>query len=182
MKILIFFCFFICSSYGNAQTNSMNSITDSCIYKEYTLSLNTCLLNDSVITNELLWQKPIVIRQEISLFKKGHLLKKIEIKNNQLVILTKDGLNIDVSQIPIIDVAFVKGEETFIYLYGALNCNGINCPEYLGIYDLSGNKCIDYISTDINNQHELFEKFISKYGIVLENRLSQISIVDKLVW
>lgn len=184
MKRFLFLILLIYSLNGNTQETSkmLDSITNSCICNEYTLSLHTYFLKDSVITNELLWQKPTIVSQEISLYKNNFLLKKHKITNRQIHILTKDGFKMEISQIPIIDVAFIKGNKTFIYLYGALNCNGINCPEYFAIYDLSGNKCIDFISTDINNQYEHFEKIISKYGLDLQKQASRTTILDKLVW
>ena len=182
MLFILYFLTYSLIGYAKDFDNKLDSITNLCYYKEYTLSLKTYILKDSVVTNDLLWQKPTVIKQEISIYNKKKLIKKIKISNIQIHIHTKDNAELEISQIPIIDVSFVKGTEEYLYLYGALNCNGIGCPEYLGIYDLSGNKCVEYISTCHDNKYKLFEEFVSKHKIDLDNCISQTSIINTLVW
>lgn len=182
MLFILYFLTYSLIGYAKDFDNKLDSITNLCYYKEYTLSLKTYILKDSVVTNDLLWQKPTVLKQEISIYNKKKLIKKIKISNRQIHIHTKDNAELEISQIPIIDVSFVKGTEEYLYLYGALNCNGIGCPEYLGIYDLSGNKCVEYISTCHDNKYKLFEEFVSKHKIDLDNCISQTSIINTLVW
>ena len=96
---------------ANSKEDIKDSIIKNCTYKDYSIIFKTHLLKDSVITNELLWQSPTIIKQEISIYNKDRLIKNFKISNKQIQIRTKENVEMDISQIPIIDVSFVKGEK-----------------------------------------------------------------------
>lgn len=167
---------------ATSKENIKDSIIKNCTYKDYSIIFKTHLLKDSVITNELLWQSPTIIKQEISIYNKDRLIKNFKISNKQIHIRTKENVEMDISQIPIIDISFVKGRNVYLYLYGALNCCGTECPEYQSIYNLSGKKCIEFISTEHNNKYKSFNEFVSNNSINLDNSISKTSIQEYLTW
>ena len=179
--ILLFFAFF---SKGNAQNiaNVADSITKCICHKQHTIQFKTYLIKDSVRTQELLWQNPTIIEQKIYIYSKEKLIKSFRISNKQIHIITKDNIEMEITQIPIIDVCLLEGNQNYLYLYGTLNCNGIECPEYLSIYDLSGNKIVEYVSTEHNNRYKSFNEFVTSHKLDIENGVSKISIINELTW
>ena len=180
--LIILFCAFF--SIGNAKNidNVTDSITKCICHEQYTIYFKTYLIKDSVRTQELLWQNPTIIEQKIYIYNKEKLIKTFSISNKQIHIITKDNIEMEIAQIPIIDVCLLEGNKTYLYLYGALNCNGIECPEYLSIYDLSGNKIVEYVSTEHNNRYKLFNEFVTRNKLDIENGASKISIINDLTW
>ena len=64
---------------ATSKENIKDSIIKNCTYKDYSIIFKTHLLKDSVITNELLWQSPTIIKQEISIYNKDRLIKNFKI-------------------------------------------------------------------------------------------------------
>ena len=54
--------------------------------------------------------------------------------------------------------------------------------EYLSIYDLSGNKIVEYVSTEHNNRYKSFNEFVTSHKLDIENGVSKISIINELTW
>lgn len=64
---------------------------------------------------------------------------------------------IQIQTLPIFDIGIYKGSDGYYYfLYGASFCNGMNCPEYLGIYNSQGKLLFECISS---NNYQYSSKF-----------------------
>jgi hypothetical protein len=50
--------------------------------------------------------------------------------------------------IPILEICLLRGKSNdFFYAYGARFCNGVECPEFIGIYTMEGIPVFESIST-----------------------------------
>ena len=131
-----------------------NKDTRTLVNKDFTLRVESDFSKDTldvVDYKEDKFSSPIITAQKLSFFKKDKLLKSYELP---IKILKKKTINksiIAALQTPIYKLCVSKSlNEDFYIIYGSDFCNGSKCPEFIGIYSMSGDIIYEGVSTEEN--------------------------------
>lgn len=149
----------------------------------YEVILRSWITNDTLKGkwSDEVYGSPIVVNQKIIFYKDGIIQKEHNFPIKQITKLARRG-NINAASIPIFDVCMLHSDDKYIfYTYGADFCNGIECPEFIGLYELNGEVIYEGISTELTSaKRTKLLKVIEDFNIDLNKPDKCVSIID--IW
>ncbi|MEZ4826253.1 MAG: hypothetical protein R3C61_08160 [Bacteroidia bacterium] len=95
-------------------------------------------------------------------------LSKIFLPTGKIEKTAKLFQTVKLAQIPIIEICLIKGfEQDFYFMAGADFCNGVECPEFYGIYSMNGSVIYEGITTvgPLSKESPSFDSIIQAYSI-----------------
>lgn len=79
--------------------------------------------------------------------------------------------------VPVFDICLLKGSNTEVYeIYGANFCNGVMCPEFIGLYTTEGNMISEVIAAKKYYAGEKNYNFLTRYKIDINDPVKCNSI------
>ena len=193
-KLIISYIFFLLSfkKCSNVVNQEPNSNGDEIIQREILIALETGIFKlelKSVLIEDTLsgeWRAeqfgtPIVKSQRLLFYKNGKEFKSHSFPIGQVSKSTKKERRIEVAAFPILDICLInadKGNQLY-YVYGANFCNGVDCPEFTGLYDMNGNILYEGISTNKPAINKL-AAILRKYKLNLNKTYACKTILD--IW
>jgi hypothetical protein len=147
---------------------------------EFKLDIETSFSNDTldiIDYKEDIYSSPIILSQQLYFFKNDKLINhyKLPIKYVKKKTITKISLN--ALQTPLYKVCLTRTNDNDYYIvYGSDYCNGSDCPEFIGIYSMSGKMIYEGISTKKGKVS--LKDILLKYKIKLDNSSQCIKTDD----
>ena len=119
---------------------------------DYTVTITTCYINDTVSDDEA-WEGspwPIVQKQVITFKKMDSTCTVINFTNKQIRKKTKGGKNVMAAEMVIVNAGLIKADHKFLFgIFEANNlCNGSYCPTYTGEFELNGDYVLQYMHNE----------------------------------
>jgi hypothetical protein len=143
----------------------------------FSLLVNTKFSKDtinSVDYKEDKYCSPIILEQNAIFYKNDIVIKEVKIPIDLIRKKTIKNVYLDVLRTPIYELCIVKSKSNIYYLIlGSDYCNGINCMEFIGIYNFSGEVIYEGVP-DYNK--ELLKEILLKYEININNKSQVVEI------
>lgn len=153
-----------------------NTIITTLDNKEYTLKLETLIINDTLDVidyKENEYSSPIIIFQELVFYYKGKLIKDYKLPLININKKTITGKVIRIIETPIYEICVYNN---FYIINGTYYdyCNGVECPEFIGIYDFNGNIIYEYLTSE--KIKTPLKDILDKYKIDINNKNDCVNI------
>jgi hypothetical protein len=107
----------------------------------YRAELITTLSKDTLIGEweDDIYGSPIVEHQKIIFYEDGNIIGSHTFPVSKTSKSTKYSKSVEVPILAILDICLIdlKGDDLY-YVYGAGFCNGVGCPEFVGVYKMTG--------------------------------------------
>lgn len=169
------------SKYDGQQKISINkqiSIGD------YKLKIYTVFWNDTLDVidwAEDQYSRPIIQTQELHFYRGKKKIKSYQFPIKKVHKKTINNELVDGTTIPIHEICLLQGKsDIFYFVYGADFCNGIECPEFIGIYNKSGNAIFENITTNtkIAKIYGKWSDISKKYGLNYNQKHQCVQVHD----
>jgi hypothetical protein len=151
----------------------------------FKIELQTFILDDTLKEQ---WERygfeyPFVTRQYLVFYKNEMEISQHLIPVEKTYRILKNGTKTSLSTMPIFDICLLKGSKGYIYyVYGANYCNGIDCPEFIGLYDMKGTVLSEKISNHAGlTRGSKVEEIEKRYGVNLIRRDTCTTILDYFI-
>lgn len=109
------------------------------------------------------YSSPIVLRQFVLFTSDGKILKKYQLPIKTKKRKTIQNVSANMLQTPIYKIGVIGSNIGFLYMVmGSDYCNGIDCPEFLGIYDTKGNEIFEGVT---NHNNKKLRRILNLYKI-----------------
>ena len=132
---------------GNQSIQKFNDTVVSTIHnKDYYLKIETHLFNDTldvVDYKEDKYSSPIITYQSLSFYSNKKLVKNYKLPIKNINKKTVTGKVLEIAETPIYKMCI---SNNFYIIQGSDYCNGSDCPEFIGIYDVSGTVTCEWFS------------------------------------
>ncbi|MDJ1466934.1 hypothetical protein [Xanthocytophaga flava] len=157
------------------KTNLVNSISEETVIKTlennvYSLRLETRFSTDTldiVDYKEDIYSSPIILHQKLYFLNHDKVIKDYKLPFRYIEKRTIHKNKLNALQTPIYEICLYKTKTADYYLVsGSDYCNGSECPEFTGIYAMSGQMIYEGFST-IENKTSL-QEILLKYNIKLD--------------
>lgn len=182
-KLIIFFKLIVLSIFFSSCSTQDHIISKQFELKtmlnknNHCIELYTVLLNDTVKDIENIYSTPVIINQMIIFYHNQDSINCYTPKIQKERVKTLYGhTKLNVFKFPIIDISILETDSSFIYMvYGVDYCCGVNCTEYIALFNIDG---ICIYDSEINGIK--LEKIIKDYKIKFEVPIQKKSIID--IW
>ncbi|MBK7879527.1 MAG: hypothetical protein WBP33_12675 [Saprospiraceae bacterium] len=128
------------------------------VYSKFKLELVSTLMRDTLNGDweDDIYGSPLILKQTLKFFE---LNKEIKTHRFPIGYVTKTTIverSVKLVKIPILEICVLNGKENLFYVSGSDFCNGVGCPEFIGIYKMTG----EIIYEGISNQSELSKNYL----------------------
>jgi hypothetical protein len=150
----------------------------------YKLELKSTLIIDTLNEewkDDKFWT-PLLERQSLHFYKNGIEINRHLFPIEHIIRTNKHDQKLCLVAIPIFDICILKGPSADVfYVYGAEFCNGVECPEFLGLYSMSGDELYENISTQKRSVNLVkLEDIIKEYRLHINEPDTCQTILD--IW
>lgn len=165
----------------NYRFENMRSIING----QYKLEMITSFINDTLSGEweDEIYGTPLVEKQRLVFFESGIIGKIYFLPLERIWKTAKRSPTVSIARTPILEICLIKSQrQDFYCIYGADFCNGVECPEFYGIYSMDGLAIYEGITTIGPLSEELFslDSILNTYQIDLNKTDTCQSILN--VW
>lgn len=130
-----------------------------------------------------IYGSPIIGKQKLEFYEDKIKTKSYFLPFKNKVKVTNNNRSVSVASIPILEICILKGNPNdYFYIYGADFCNGIHCPEFIGIYSMQGEILYEKISTEdsfhLADGYQSLEDLLKKNQMDINNTSNCQSIIN----
>jgi hypothetical protein len=155
----------------NQNIQKFNDTVISIIHnKDYYLKIETHLFNDTldvVDYKEDKYSSPIITHQILSFYNNKKLIKNYKLPLENINKKTVTGRVLGIAETPIYKMCT---SNNFYIIQGSDYCNGSDCPEFIGIYEMNGTVVCEWFSNKKDKT--------SLKGILFKNRIDLNKLTD----